>query len=674
MKEIRYEPIEGKFDSLQTGTFQTETFRIETDENGQFLSLKNPADRHQMNWVKGSHRWGTVKCNAALSVTVTRRLTGHGTLTEEYHFRNRTGFDICTMGTRLGIYTPFPDYYSDAAECMVHCCNTHLWCQGTSSYVMALRMGGEAPHLGLVLRQGSLQGYSVERASSFDGREEELSNHRGDFILHPENLWLHPGESYTLGWELFWFQDKEDFLSYLKKQPGFVTVESENFVVFLGEELSFRAASGEALEENELAVKRNGQTVPFLLETQTEDEGGTIQKIQTAAVRENPKAAGEYSYEILWKGKTSMANFLVLPKLEELVYKRCHFIAEHQQCRQKNSYLNGAYLVYDNEEKSLYYSHLNDHNGGRERVGMGVLLAFYLQYHKDAELENSLDQYTEYVMRELFDEETGEVFNDAPRCRDYIRLYNYPGMGRLFLELYRLKKDEVFLDRYYRCMKRYYKEGGDRYYAIGIPMEESIRVFQKARREEEAGKLLSFYRRQADFLLECGRNYPAHEVDYEQSIVAPAAVYFCELYRITGEEAYRKGANEQLEVLDLFQGFQPDYHMNEVAIRHWDGYWFGKRRCLGDTFPHYWSVLSGCAYRNSLKIPGSEQYAKRAEKTLRGVLSLIKEDGSASCAMVYPVSVNGKEAHFYDPWANDQDWGLYYYLKMHEGEVQPGQK
>ncbi len=31
--------------------------------------------------------------------------------------------------------------------------------------------------------------------------------------------------------------------------------------------------------------------------------------------------------------------------------------------------------------------------------------------------------------------------------------------------------------------------------------------------------------------------------------------------------------------------------------------------------------------------------------------------------MVYPMSVNGREGSFYDPWANDQDWGLYFNLK-----------
>ena len=38
-------------------------------------------------------------------------------------------------------------------------------------------------------------------------------------------------------------------------------------------------------------------------------------------------------------------------------------------------------------------------------------------------------------------------------------------------------------------------------------------------------------------------------------------------------------------------------------------------------------------------------------------------DGSASCACVYPMTVNGRPGGYYDPWANDQDWGLYFYLK-----------
>lgn len=646
MAKIKYEQITG--DSAE--------FLLELDEEQQILSLVNPRDRYKMNWVRGNKKWGTIKSNKDLSVTVKRSFTETGTLMEEYCFRNDTDFDIYTLKDDLGIYTTFPDYYADAGTCMVQCCNTHLWCCGSSSYIMALRMGGEPPHLGLLLKNGSLQGYGVERMETTDGPLEELSNYRGDFFLCPENVCLRPGESYMIGWELFWFRDKKEFQEHLRNTQDFISVESPGFVLMEGENLEFTAAVGgqhrDAGTDSMPEIRCSGEEVPF------------IWRDGAAIVQEYPFAPGEYCYQIKWKGKTSCANFSVLPDIERLAHDRCHFIAKHQQCSRPGSCLDSAYLVYDNQEHCQYYSHLNDHNGGRERVGMGVLMAFYLQNNRDMLLEQSLDKYIDYVLRELFDEDTGEVFNDANRCRDYIRLYNYPWVARFFLELYLLKKDEIFLDRYYSCIKAFYRGGGSHYYAIGIPMEESIRIFRAAGRGQEAWEMLCLYSEQVDFMLDCGRNYPAHEVKYEQSIVAPAAIYMCELYCLTKEEKYRDGAVEQLEILDLFQGFQPDYHLNEEAIRHWDGYWFGKRRCLGDTFPHYWSALSGYAFHNAVKMLDLQEYNTKAQKTLRGVLSLFHEDGSASCAMVYPLSVNGREAHFYDSWANDQDWGLYYALKL----------
>ena len=48
---------------------------------------------------------------------------------------------------------------------------------------------------------------------------------------------------------------------------------------------------------------------------------------------------------------------------------------------------------------------------------------------------------------------------------------------------------------------------------------------------------------------------------------------------------------------------------------------------------------------------------------MKGVLSLFYEDGRASCAYLYPCKVNGVAGCYFDPWANDQDWGLYYYIK-----------
>ena len=644
MKEVRFETLQGT----------SGQFHIEYDEAHQMSVLRHPEDSYEMNWVKGKQAWGTVVCERDLSVRVCREYTENETLLERYVFRNDTDFDIYTVGTDLGIYVTLPDYYADAETCAIRCCSTHIWCGGASSYIMALRMGGAAPHLGMVLRNGSLKGYSVERMASTNGREEELSNHRGDFLLHPENLRLRPGETYTLEWEWFWFDDKDDFRRKLKTVPDFVRIESDAYVINEGKEIAFPFSICSDDQAEVPVVKRQGCPVSY----ERTEKGWSV--------REDVTEPGEYRYEIVWKGKASTTTFLVMSELERLAEKRCGFLAKYQQCREEGHYLDGAYLIYDNEEKQQYYGHRNDNNGGRERIGMGILMARYLQQHPDKMLEESLERYVTYVLRELFDETTGEVFNDAPRCRDYIRLYNYPWMSRFFLELYHWKHEEVFLDRYYKSVEYFYRAGGTHFYAIGMPMYESVHTFRKAGREEQAEKLLHYYEKQGEFIISCGRNYPAHEVNYEQSIVAPAAIYMCELYLLTKEEKYRRAAKEQLEVLDVFQGFQPDYHMNEVAIRHWDGYWFGKRKCLGDTYPHYWSALSGYAYTYVKEIFGDDEGRKKAERTLKAVLSLIHEDGSASCAMVYPLTVNGKPAHFYEPWANDQDWGLYFALKYLE--------
>lgn len=118
----------------------------------------------------------------------------------------------------------------------------------------------------------------------------------------------------------------------------------------------------------------------------------------------------------------------------------------------------------------------------------------------------------------------------------------------------------------------------------------------------------------------------------------------------------------QMEILELFNARQPHYLQHEVAIRHWDGYWFGKDRQYGDTYPHYWSALTGNVYMLWYRISGEERYLKMAENSLRGVLSLFFPDGSASCAYVFPVTVNGKAGQRYDEYANDQDWGMYFYL------------
>jgi hypothetical protein len=95
----------------------------------------------------------------------------------------------------------------------------------------------------------------------------------------------------------------------------------------------------------------------------------------------------------------------------------------------------------------------------------------------------------------------------------------------------------------------YYQNGGSHFYAMCIPMEESVQLLRVQGMLKEADNLLCHYRRHAGFILEKGLDYPPHEVNYEQSIVAPAISTLLQFYKLTREEKYLDGGREQIKVL-----------------------------------------------------------------------------------------------------------------------------
>jgi hypothetical protein len=377
---------------------------------------------------------------------------------------------------------------------------------------------------------------------------------------------------------------------------------------------------------------------------------------------------GEQKYLIRGDNADAWCRTVTLPPLRELASRRCAYIVKNQQYHRLGSPLDGAYLIYDTEENHVCYRHVGDDNGGRERIAMGLLIARYLKSRPDGDLETSLKQYIAYVLRELFDSETGTVYNDIKRSVDCFRLYNYPWFARFFLELYNLWKENAYLRYMWKALTSFYEKGGAEFYAIGLPITEGLSRLEEAGLVEDAKTLRAFFLKHADRILENGVNYPAHEVKYEQSIAAPAASILLQTYRFSKDEKYLAGAKKQLSIVSLFNGLQPDAYLYETSIRHWDGFWFGKRRLYGDTFPHYWSALTGMAFAEYYRISGDKDALKQAEHSIRGVLSLFFADGSASCAHVYPLMVNGQQGNCFDPWANDQDWGLYLALKFFDGD------
>jgi hypothetical protein len=259
----------------------------------------------------------------------------------------------------------------------------------------------------------------------------------------------------------------------------------------------------------------------------------------------------------------------------------------------------------------------------------------------------------------------GTVFGTV-NDRKTQRLYNYPWVAQFHLEMYRAFGDRKYLTDCFRTLRTYYRRGGEKFYAIGIPMVDAVDTFLKAGLKKEAGLLLKDFLRHGDKVVETGLDFPPHEVNYEQTIVGPAVIIALECYLLSHDEKYLKCAKLIMPALESFNGRQPDHHLHEIAIRHWDGFWFGGKRNWGDTFPHYWSAQTGWVFYRYWQATGDDSYRRRGRQILMNNLSAFSADGRARCVYIYPDAVNGNPMRFWDPLANDQDWAMVFLMQAAE--------
>lgn len=594
-------------------------------------------DPKQMNWLREDFPYAEVKCPPEFSAEVENEKDGD-VLTTRVKVSYNGAHPYFTNAGSIAISFPLQDRYTDSVTCRDYRCHAHIFCGEHTSYIMALRMGGAAPHLGMVLTKGSLSAYSVERDLKLQ------SNDRGCFWLHPSAQEFAPGDTMMLEWKVFPHQGREDFREKLKAFSQVILVDAEQYVIYPGETSKVTIEPAFAAEK----VTVNGVSLE-------KTENGVYEYLFES------EKTGEYLLSICADEVITTCRLLVQERPEVLAVKRCEFIIDHQQYRGSIKELKGAYLSYDNEEKILVCTPENDFNAGRERTGMGILIARALQQNllKDREkAEQSLRGYHTFYLRELVDAATGLVCNCSGKDNSYFRLYNYPWAATFFTECWKLWGEKEDLETAVHIVEKFYEQDGFRFYPIEMPVVMLCRELEKAGEQENLKTVKDLFHRHADQLIEIGTAYPGSEVNYEQSIVQPAAEVILQVYEVTGEEKYLRGAEQQIAVLELFDGQQPDYHLHETAVRHWDGYWFGKRRVFGDTFPHYWSAENGRTFKRYARLTGNKEYDIRGEHSLRGVLSMFFEDGTATCAYLYPYSVNGQKTDFADPYANDQDWGL----------------
>lgn len=672
---------------LSAGNFPVE-MRI-NPSTGAISELTLKGDNRSMNWVvktdgtqypwvKDDYGWGlgyftvvkgreTVKREWRIPVEISpdgmkvlyregdirilvKREIKQGDLVEEYSFTNEGEEPVSLYD--VAVYTPFNDNYPDAQQCINSRAHTHIWKGGSAAYVNVIRMGDFTPHLGLVVTNGAIRNHEIwER-----GRKKANSQTRGIIALDLPDLLLKPGESYSLEWHVFTHNGNDDFRRKLLEK-GSVLVSCNKYVFEKGEKARVECRSLEPLKA--CTAKMNGVLV-------TVKQEGNLCFVEVPM-----EQAGEVRFDFYYNGnKQTHADCLVISNTADLIRKRVDFIRTRQQMNNPSDLRDGAYMVYDNEGDSIYLNDTPncnpvDRDEGAERLGMGVLLAKQYLLTKDPELKQSLLRYANFVRRKL--QTDNYVTYSSVDQKNRNRGYNYMWVAELYFQMYKVTGNKQFVTDGYKTLKSMFQQFGYGFYAIGIPVRLGLQSLKEAGMKKEYTDLRNDFIKTGDVFVKNGLNYPAHEVNYEQSIVAPAIQFLAQLYLETGSQKYLYEVKRQMPVLEAFNGFQPSYHLNEVAIRHWDGHWFGKRELFGDTFPHYWSTITGAVYYYYALCTGDSSYQKRAENVVRNNLCLFFEDGKASCAYMYPYKIDGVKAEFYDPYANDQDWALVYYLLVNRG-------
>jgi hypothetical protein len=552
--------------------------------------------------------------------------------TETYELRNVSARDL-SLGS-FAISTPWRDVYGSSGDSLRGAVHAHIWTGGADAWVWAIPMDGTGPGLGLQLLDGELWAYSVESRDQVTS-----SNVRGHLYLHVTDharaphamggqpaLVLPAGGRYRLRWRLGWHADLDAF--HASRSPS---VELERCAAEVGDSLPVRLA-GDAVAEASLPL---------------------------TALR-----PGVRHVDVVRAGRRSRVSVLFHPPLRRLVETRVRFLLDRQRPVERADSRRHAFVPYDNHSGlHVLGGSWEDWSDGRERVGSALLLQQCLRrgWGDQAELAGALQGYHRFVTDHHVRPD-GTVLDDAG-TRERPRLYDFPWFARFLL-------DEGDLDLAARVMSRFYDLGGERFLAfeLGAVVSDIAGALRAEGREDEAAALTAQLLGQARACLDDDLDIPAHEVNYEQSIVAPLLDLLLTAHRLDPALVSPAELVTRLDWLTAFAADQPDVRLRHMPIRHWDGYWFGSLRLWGDAFPHYWSILSAATYLAfpaELLPPGRARRLRQAGRAiLRGNLASFGEDGSATCAFVYPSCVDGRPAYVADPLANDQDWALVYAVRL----------
>lgn len=643
------------------------------ETNGATNAIIHPQDETQMNWILEKPFWGTVpdytfikteQTNSGITAVYEHpkklsRVTVEKTVTdtdyfEKYIIENIGVSEFFLTKDNFGILMPTNCNYIKGSNLMDKCVS-HLWCGGDVCWLYSARTNGTLPYFVMNLIEGSVDDYSLDYDYSLTNLGADW---RGAFLLHPKECIIKPNESITLNFRF----------RFSESSPEFAPLDFDGAMRFTADKYSFNIN-----ERIKTVLEYNGRLDGAVIKC-----GNTIFPYE----EKNGKIECEICFDTIGEriitaevdGKQTFMKIKVIESVSDILEKRAHFIAEKQQFNAEGSHLDGAYLIYDSETDKQYCGRI-DHNAGRERIGMGITVCRALQIKYSEKLMQSLKKHREFIERELFDTDSGTVYNDVCRNNTWLRIYNFPWFAVYYLEWYNLTGEIQCLINSARILFKYYDLGGTEQDSQNIEAVRILEALKKENLDEFYSKLYSYFIKHADSIIERSGISESKEVTWVNEIPNDMCCYLSQAYILTGEDKYLKEAEINFKRTQIFYAFQPDFHQNCVTVRYWDNYWFGKIRSYGDVFPHYWSALSGWSLYWYDKARNCNEHKREIENNLTGNLCIYRPDGMANNCYLYAYRINlyssdptyknqfmntgttyGKR---YDPWANDQDWSLY---------------
>ncbi|MEQ4717439.1 hypothetical protein [Nonomuraea sp. B19D2] len=569
-----------------------------------------------------------------LGLEVTRRAR-NGRFTETYTWTNTGDHEIALTG--LAVNTPIRDLYDGAATALARSCHAHVFTGGAWSWLLAEPMSGNAPLLGVIVREGSLWAYSVEsrnRHTSSDARGHLLV-HPTDHARNPDSFGgqpiftLAPTESYQLTWEISWYDSREAFLADTDAPA---------------ELPALTAPAGDALR---VELADGAKLVP----------GDGVAGDRVIATRH-----GVTYIDLERDGRRSRTGVAFLAPVRDLVEARIERILREHRPDERPEPDRYAFVPVDTRTGLRQTENAwPDWGHGGERVGMAVLLqqARLRGWGDQPAIDDALHGFAGFARRRLVRPD-GSVGRSAGQGTEPLRLYNTPWLAHFFQTQFDLYGDAADLDLAASLLAASYALGVSDHLSIGhaeavVAVAAALEGRGDLERAAALRKaLIGHARRFADL----GTDLPAHEVTYEQSMVAPLVSLLATAFTIQPDDHFLAPLRTAVRWLRAFGGPQPHVRLRDIGIRHWDGYWFGIDRQWGDTFPHYWSVLTAVALRQLPDELTDDETRRAADAIFAANLVDFGADGDATCAFIMPSCVDGRPAHRADPLANDQDWAL----------------